>query len=60
MTLAGFELVITANKRPQIHALDREGNGIGSGVNMNRNTYVRFITSLLCDSEIKGNVVLFH
>ena len=47
MTLAGFELVIPASERPQIHALDREVNGIGSRVNMNRNasTYVRFMTS---------------
>jgi hypothetical protein len=58
MTLRGFELVIPGNERPQIHALDREATGIGSRVNMNRNTYVTFMTSLLCESESKGNVVL--
>jgi len=34
MPAAGFELTIPASERPQTHALDRAGTGIGTSLNL--------------------------
>jgi hypothetical protein len=44
MPPAGFEPVIPANERPQIHALDRANTGIGALYVVSRNIICEFVS----------------